>query len=75
MPAPDKINLEEKKTDQFDGKAYIMGHIDGVPHMFTRIEAISLINELTGVLLADEYRRGHSQSIGGDKTDIRRKIC
>lgn len=58
MELQDKIPLEDKSNS---GDEYIIGHVKGVQTFFSKIEAISLINELSGVLLADEYRNRGSQ--------------
>ena len=53
MGAPEHINLEEDKK-------VITGTVEGLRVYFTPLEAIDLINELSGVLLAYERTRQHS---------------
>lgn len=55
MSAPKHINLEE------DDKV-IIGTIEGQRVYFTPLEAIDLINELSGVLLAYERNGRHKPS-------------
>jgi len=69
MPAPGRINLEK----EIDGKEYIIGHVKGERVFFSRVDAISLINELSGVLLADEYRTGHKPGQSESGPDFPRK--
>ena len=61
MPAPDKISLEPEEATKADDE-YIIGHVKGHKTFFTRYEAVSLINELSGVLLADECSGRHTAS-------------
>lgn len=53
MGAPKTITLE-------DDNKVITGTIEGLRVYFTSLEAIDLINELSGVLLAYERNKQHS---------------
>lgn len=70
MPAPDQVNIEKEETRNDE---YIIGHVKGERVFFSRVDAISLINELSGVLLADEYRSGYKQRQGEHNEEFRRK--
>jgi len=70
MSAPDQVNIEKEETRNDE---YIIGHVKGERVFFSRVDAISLINELSGVLLADEYRTGHISGKGESGQDFRRK--
>ena len=68
MGAPKRIQLGPDKVEE---EKVITGHIDGIAYFMTREDAISLINELSGVLLAYEYGAGYSESNAGNPQDLR----
>lgn len=70
MGAPKHIQLE---PEAMGDEKIIIGHIDGIAHFMTREDAISLINELSGVLLAHEYRTGYKQCNTENAEDLRSK--